>query len=52
MGQDVTDKSAEDERYPYRHHGPTAHGSKMLDYLISEHSLREDEPERFKDEER
>lgn len=33
---------AEDERYPYRHHGPAVHGSKLLDYLISEHSLLQD----------
>ena len=30
-------------RYPYTHHGPTIHGSKLLDYLISEISLIEDE---------
>lgn len=31
-----------DERYPYRHHGPAVHGSKLHDYLISEHSFLED----------
>jgi hypothetical protein len=36
-----------DSRYPYTHHGPTVHGSKLMDFLISEHSLREDQPERF-----
>ncbi len=34
-------------RYPYTHHGPTVYGSKLADYLISEHSLREDHPELF-----
>ncbi len=34
-------------RYPYRHHGPPVHGSKLEDYLISEASLREDRPELF-----
>lgn len=38
-----------DPRYPYRHHGPPVHGSKMADYLISEFSLREDHPELFED---
>jgi len=37
-------------RYPYRHHGPPVHGSKLEDYLISEASLREDVPELFLDE--
>ena len=31
-----------DDRYPYRHHGPSVHGSKLMDYLISEHSFLED----------
>lgn len=30
------------ERYPYRHHGPSVHGSKLADFLISEVHLRED----------
>ena len=34
-------------RYPYSHHGPAVHGSKLADYLLSEHSLREDRPELF-----
>lgn len=38
------------DRYPYRHHGPAVHGSKMIDYLISELALREDCPELFADE--
>lgn len=29
-------------RHPYRHHGPAVYGSKLLDYLISEHHLIED----------
>lgn len=29
-------------RYPYTHHGPSVYGSKMMDYMISEHSLIED----------
>ena len=37
-------------RYPYRHHGPAVHGSKTLDYLVSEISLREDRPEMFDEE--
>ena len=36
-----------DSRYPYTHHGPAVHGSKLLDYLISEYSRREDRPELF-----
>ena len=36
-------------RYPYTHKGPSVHGSKVLDYLISEQSLREDRPELFGD---
>lgn len=36
-------------RYPYTHHGPSVHGSKLLDYYISEHSLRQDAPELFDD---
>ena len=39
-----------DSRYPYSHHGPTVHGSKLMDYLFSEYSLREDRPELFKQE--
>lgn len=35
------------DRYPYRHHGPPVHGSKIVDFLISEASLREDYPELF-----
>ncbi len=38
-----------DPRYPYRHHGPSVHGSKLTDYLISENSLRDDHPEMFPD---
>lgn len=34
-------------RYPYTHHGPAVHGSKLADYLISEAFLREDRPELF-----
>jgi len=34
-------------RYPYTHHGPAIHGSKLADYMLSEHSLREDHPELF-----
>jgi hypothetical protein len=30
------------DRYPYRHHGPAIHGSKLVDFLISEHNMRED----------
>lgn len=37
-------------RYPYTHHGPPVHGSKMADYLISELSLRDDCPELFGDD--
>ena len=35
------------DRYPYTHHGPPVHGSKLLDYLISEMHLRKDRPELF-----
>ena len=38
-------------RYPYTHHGPIVHGSKLLDYLISEAALREDRPDLFNDKE-
>jgi len=38
-------------RYPYTRHEPTVHGSKLLDYLLSEVSLREDRPDLFKNEE-
>jgi len=38
-----------DRRYPYTHHGPPVHGSKLADYLISELSLRQDRPELFED---
>ena len=31
-----------DCRYPYRHHGPAVHGSKLADYLVSEIALLED----------
>ena len=31
------------DRYPYRHHGPAVHGSKLADYLISEANMRYDE---------
>lgn len=30
------------ERYPYRHHGPAVHGSKLADFLVSEAHMRED----------
>ena len=30
------------DRYPYRHHGPAVHGSKLADYLISEANMTED----------
>ena len=30
------------DRYPYRHHGPAVHGSKLTDYLISEANMIED----------
>ena len=30
------------DRYPYRHHGPAVHGSKLADYLISEANMIED----------
>ena len=30
------------DRYPYRHHGPSVHGSKLADYLISEANMIED----------
>ena len=30
-----------DCRFPYRHHGPAVHGSKLADYLISEIALAE-----------
>lgn len=33
--------------YPYTHHGPAVHGSKLADYLISEARLRIDHPELF-----
>lgn len=36
--------------YPYTHHGPTVHGSKLADYLVSEMSLREDYPEMFRED--
>lgn len=36
-----------DERYPYTHDGPAVHSSKLVDYLVSEQSLREDHPELF-----
>jgi len=32
----------ENERYPYRHHGPSVHGSKLIDYLVSEANMIED----------
>ena len=38
------------ERCPYTHHGPTVHGSKLADYLVSEMALRDDYPEMFKTE--
>ena len=41
---------SETTRYPYTHHGQTVHGSKLLDYLISEQNLRDDHPELFDDE--
>lgn len=34
-------------RYPYTHHGPAAHGSKLFDYLISKAALRQGYPELF-----
>lgn len=40
-------QAATRDRYPYRHHGPSVHGSKLADYLISEANLREDCPEMF-----
>ena len=43
---------SESGRYPYRHHGPAVHGSKLADYLISEANLREDHPELFVGEEK
>lgn len=30
------------ERYPYRHHGSSVHGSKLEDFLISELNMIED----------
>lgn len=30
------------ERYPYRHHGPAVHGSKLADFLVSEANMIED----------
>lgn len=33
--------------YPYTHHGPAVHGSKIADYLVSEIALRQDYPEIF-----
>ena len=33
----------DDERYPYRHHGPSVYGSKLADYLVSEQSMEEDD---------
>lgn len=35
------------QRYPYTHRGPAIYGTKLVDYLISEASLREDHPELF-----
>lgn len=43
-------KATGNARYPYTHHGPAVHGSKMADYLVSELSLREDHPELFEDD--
>jgi len=42
-------EAANERRYPYSHHGPAVHGSKIADYLLSELSLREDHPELFDD---
>lgn len=49
MGEDQP-KATGNARYPYTHHGPAVHGSKMADYLVSELSLREDHPELFEDD--
>lgn len=46
-----TNAQSKADRYPYRHHGPTVHGSKIVDFLISEASLREDYPELFQPKE-
>ena len=34
-----------DNRYPYTHHGPPVHGSKLMDFLISEYNRRQDRPQ-------
>ena len=38
-----------EKRYRYTHHGPPVYDSKLMDYLISEHNLREDYPDLFYD---
>lgn len=44
---EMADKCTTCNPYPYRHHGPAVHGSKLADYLVTEASLREDHPELF-----
>jgi hypothetical protein len=39
-GHKIIDKC--DCEFPYRHHGPAVHGSKLMDYLISEANLIEE----------
>ncbi len=36
--------------YPYRHNGPTVYGSQLADYFVSMAHARQDNPEKFTDD--